>query len=447
MRIVPLLMAVLAARVASAEGLEGWERRIAEAVVQIEPLDATGQPLGGCGVGTLIAPGAILTAHHVVEPEGLGVVGGYRLHRYGAPAPVTVMKADARGVLLETGGAQWQWLDVAVMRFDPEKLDAEPAPLGWVSDSQLRSEPEGNIVSFHQGPCQGAGETGPAGSTWLSTHISPPRPNSVGGPATRRLVLSGAETAGYSGSPVISRSLRRVIGVYTSGDARGNGEGYATSLADAREVLSGVLREPLQRAWSTPHRALLYLGVNLHERWGDSQLRSRIPTVDLGARFYVDAVGPWWDEHLWLVAGGFVSMQERVRMKVLDQYPGLGVREVEPVSQPLLTLSPSVALRWEVSRFALTADPGVRFRFVFGEDAQRGWVWEPGLEASARLLPLRQEGPSGWSLGIIASVSRTLAGELSVLDYHFDLSGTPGTRARLLQESGTRFRIALEVGH
>jgi hypothetical protein len=418
-----------------------WQRDLLGAVVQIELLDAAGGS-ASCGVGTIIAPGVLVSALHLLD-ETLAP-GGFRLQRLEGGA-AAVVRLDQAGVDLVKGDAQQQAHDVAFLRFPRDLLETRVAPAAWLSEGALREKLSGAIVSYHAGACLPAGESIPAGDTWRSLTLEPSRQVVLAsGHRVTAMALSREERAGYSGSPVLSSSHRSVVGVYIAGRVGRGGaeEGYATSLADVQVLWREAVHEELPEGWIVPRSLAVAVTVAPLERGFDPTVRGGFPEAALEGRAYaVELI----DDLVWWTPGARVAFESRTRSRVVAAYPGTAPT-TRDVDEELLALAPLLGARGEVGRLAATVEPGFSWHRVFwSPDAQWYFAWEPSLALSLRVSPWRANAQATrvFRLGLQGTVS--LYTRATAPNYHFDLAGAPRDIASPLNESPWWLKVLAEV--
>jgi hypothetical protein len=155
----------------------------------------------------------------------------------------------------------------------------------------------------------------------------------------------------------------------------------------------------------------------------------------------------------WPTLGTELGYAYRVRKRVTNAYPNLGVVSTESVAEHLMGVSVMLGARIDYGAIAAAADfgPGARFVGESNLGVQSRFSMQAGVELGFRLFPFvadgcftKSFGPQSWWLLVGAGVSGIVGHPFHVEDYRFDLAGEPGVVARDLDKGEAEGRIGVE---
>lgn len=232
-----------------------WLNRIKARTVEI--IVDMGDGSTDCASGYLIDHRRVLTAAHVIYPKLANHAAAVRytiVTRTGQQLAIDAVDVDRWPESIDSRHIH---MDVAVLELRRSMPGVSPEnELAWVQPDELVEEPSAHVLSYHSGACAAL----KAGETDLAVKVAEPRLESFHDYQTRRAVLTGAESPGFSGSPLVSTRFRKVIGVYNAADSSlGYGRGYATLLDEEaiRARLEACLGDAIPVALLAPPQGIL----------------------------------------------------------------------------------------------------------------------------------------------------------------------------------------------
>lgn len=342
-RLLSLALAVgLAALSRYAQG-ENYRTAIRRQVVQIEARLQGGAT--ACGSGLWVSKNVIMSALHVLRPELEGTRPVEELIIRSPEQQEIHLRSDAYRVEPTDANARYEPLDVGFLVLNEDMSSFESSLTARAEDDDLL-ETDAFILSYQpatpvtapgsveanrtQCPNQTGTTLQPAniegvaeGDKDPTYRLGTPRAANYRHQATRRIMLATHESPGFSGSPVVSRTLEKVIAIYTRADDK---KGYATALTDVAPLYDSVATERLPRVYRVPVPPTFWfspqtefsLPLGAQEVF---QTQSR-PLVALGALALLDLWASPGQHTAFGVAGGAWVFQGELRDAYLSPYDG-----------------------------------------------------------------------------------------------------------------------------
>lgn len=412
-------------------------KKVQAELVQIELLDADLAPIENqCGVGLYLGGDRLLTARHVAVP-----VIQFQFFRFTRPSyePKTIKTSEVRR-LLPDSSSHWSRYDIAIIDLAPNAFVGPGIQALAASDVEdLYQLSNVAIVSWRAGQCRADQDAISAiGPTVRTATIS--APSRWVGPEQERIVLSQAESAGYSGSPLISFELNKIIGIYIGANPEDPSEGYASSLWHVQDMFERADVKVVRGRLLARH-----FGISLGLGHFLTEAAARIES-SLAASVSISTF--LFDLRKWIIVfipTVMADVEVGLREKVVDAYPGTEAQSFT-VPHNSIGLYGSMTFRFEVAPFlAFNVDPIlVGPRFVLAQDRQTVLSWKSQANVAVRFFPWPLTGTENVSAWLKIGVAQEFA-PIKVLDYQFDLSGAPRDQEHEVTRSPTTIQFAVEI--